>query len=539
MLTEFKVSGSVIIIFEKEKNNDSFELFIEDATLKGDIWANNEKDDIDNILSLLVRSLVLSFRLENKDWTLKTFTKNFNYDISYFIPSNTNNNTGYFYGEMTERACSPQYLKMLGYSPTHCYEKFIFEKHIIKAVSSPFYVFSDGTLSNGKIFYNPSLNYKFTVTGDDWEGNRIWPDGTKVSKEKRFSQCFAQFPDGSKFSGTLKKTPSSTNTLYPIMADAIIDKTSMCDGQYMFNGKMERLISGQSRSALHQRITSLYDEDLVARIESGSLSESDAAITQQERDRIKEDAQNKILEKVRHNGSSVLPSQPYPIKVETGDWYHPRYLKIYHRSYDNRLVESTHMQIQSLLEKDAAGYYHIDGVSTPLQRKVFNQSEDCKTIIMPMMEKELNNLREDEYVVEASLEKGMGLGYRPIESLDYDMNAGRFVIEIRDKEYVQNNQNESQLYFPLFNYLCLTYPKNLVNIQKRRNLMDQDVYVLKMKTCKVAEEEAVNFEDYNQLKIRFTFKIVKVKNDKIYGKTTGIQLVCNGTCDLTRTLSTQ
>lgn len=243
-------------------------------------------------------------------------------------------------------------------------------------------------------------------------------------------------------------------------------------------------------------------------------------------------------EKGKRKGTFDLLPQPFPVEIRRGDLSYPEYVKLFHRTYDNLLTASKPDELQCLIDKDAAGYFHLTDISTPLQKKVFSESEKYQSIYLPRLTKESEYLMNDEYVVAADIE--LGMGYCPIKSLEYDMNSHRYTIELRDTKNGTINKGESSYHFLLFNYICLTYPKSLISLEIGNNYLDEKLYIQRMRTSAVPNEVAVNFENKTDCRLLFTFKFEKIKDRRIYGRTTKITLVnkkTGETCDLTESLN--
>jgi len=557
ILCEFSILGTINIIFEKESDNEAFDIFIEKATLKGNILAKKEDGYSDDIHFLLVKNLVLSFKLENKDWVLNSYTRDFKYDFSIF-GSSLSSETGFFYGEITERACSPQFLNKFSDTPVHCYEKFVFQETAISAVSNPLYVFADGTISDGKVFNNFQKGFKFYILTDDWWGEKVLNDGTKVSKTLGTKKCTYNFPDGSKFTGILRgqvidniAIPSlNTNVLnntstfsfpngnsfkgttngqkpvntifFPLNAYAKIDLSSFYDGEYTKDGKTERWIKGESQSGLHQRIVSLYDEDLVAQIESGSISENDAAQTQ----RYRNGQRNEAKPGTPEGANAHITNQTYVHLITDAG--------IPHRNYEGKIIVSSFEEIVKLLNNDVVGYYDI-------------LAKD-KQLYLPRLQKEKKYLMEDEFQREIPYNSGDNSD-SDIWWPKYDQSKHCFTFRMwhHDAErYALSNEKGA---FHLLvgcreaNY-CFTYPKSLVSVvnEKHRDgnriqmQQDQTVY-----TCTVPDGEATIFSYNKNGSFLWQFKIEKVQANKkrIYGKTIKLQVVSGGRvlADISRTLT--
>lgn len=551
VLGEFSVLGNINIVFEKESDNESFDIFIEEATLKGSIMAKKEDGNSDDINSLLVKKLVLSFKLEDKDWIFKTYTRDFKYDFGVF-GSSISNKTGYFYGEITKRACSPIFLNKLSYTPEHCYEKFVFQETVISAASTPLYVFTDGTISDGKVFNNPQKGFKFYIYTDDWCGERIFDDGTKVSKTLGTKDCICDFPDGSKYKGTLwdqitgntALPPLNINGLnntstfsfpnrttngqenytvfFPLYSDAEINVSSFYDGEYTKDGKTERWIKGESPSVLHQRIVTLYDEDLVAQIERGSISENGAAQIQRSREIQRNESRKKLLDETNAQRTDTAFIH---LITDNG---------IPHRNYEGKIVVSSFEKIAMLLNNDVVGYYDI-------------LAKD-KQLYLPRLQKEKKYLMTDEFQREIPYNPcSGGNSNSDIWWPKYDSNKHCFTFRMWHYDAERYLLSREQGTFHILigcreAMYCFTYPKSLVSVKNEKytdgkkvsTQQDQTLY-----TCPISEAEAAKFDNNVEGKFLWQFKIEKVQAAKkrIYGKSTKLQIVYKGKVlvDLTNT----
>ena len=282
---EFKIYGKILINLNEESKYESFDLIFDEANVyqDGGFLINVSEYKSEYVSSIKVQNLVLSFLLGEKDrkhrrsWCLKAITQDFKYHFPF--PNNERHSANVFHGEIVGSIKGSEQMKKLGYNPTHCYERFVFTK-VISSISNPFYVLADNLVSDGSVFINEKTNFK--VTDNDWEGNRVFSDGTNIKKALGKLECEVFFSDGGKFSGTLKSVEPYGN-LYPVAASSTIDKNVFYSGEYTKDGRTEKWIKGEPLSVLHERIINIYDADLVSSIENGSMSEDDAKAEQNNR----------------------------------------------------------------------------------------------------------------------------------------------------------------------------------------------------------------------------------------------------------------
>ena len=283
---EFKIDGKILINLNEESKYESFDLIFDEANVYPSdpgFLIKVRKYKSEYVSSIKVQNLVLSFLLGEKDfehkryWRLKAITQDFKYHFPF--PNNERHSANVFHGEIVEPLEGSEQIKKLGYNPTHCYGRFVFAKGIY-SISNPFYVLAGNLVSDGSVFINEETNFK--VTDNDWEGNRVFSDGTNIKKSLGMLECEVIFSDGSKYIGTLKYI-MPYGKLYPVAASSTIDKNVFYSGEYTKDGRTEKWIKGEPLSVLHERIINLYDADLVSSIENESMSEDDAKAEQNNR----------------------------------------------------------------------------------------------------------------------------------------------------------------------------------------------------------------------------------------------------------------
>ena len=534
---EFKIYGKILINLNEESKYESFDLIFDEANvsrLDNRFLINVSEYKSEYVSSIKVQNLVLSFLLGEKDsenrrfWCLKAITQDFKYHFPFpndkrrianvFLSANDFHSANVFHGEIVGSLKGSEQMKKLGYNPTHCYERFVFNDGI-SFISNPFYVLADNLVSDGSVFINEETNFK--VTDNDWEGNRVFSDGTNIKKSLGKPECEVIFSDGGKFSGTLKSVEPYGN-LYPVAASSTIDKNVFYSGEYIKDGKTERWIKGESQSGLHQRLVSLYDEDLVAQIESGSISENDAARTQRNRN----DQRNEAKPGTPEGANAHITNKTYVHLITDAG--------IPHRNYEGKIIVSSFEKIAQLMNNDVVGYYDI-------------LAKD-KQLYLPRLQKEKKYLMEDEFQRETPYNSGDNTD-SDIWWPKYDQSKHCFTFimwHLYAERYALSNEKGA---FHLLvgcseaNY-CFTYPKSLVSVvnEKYRDgnriqmQQNQTVY-----TCTVPDGEATIFSHNENGSFLWQFKIEKVQANKkrIYGKTTKLQVVSGGRvlADISRTLT--
>ena len=201
-----------------------------------------------------------------------------------------------------------------------------------------------------------------------------------------------------------------------------------------------------------------------------------------------------------------------------------------HRDYSGRIVYSDLSQIQMLLNEDVAGYYKISGFSTEVQKKVFAQSEDYKNIYLPRLKKEKEYLLQDEFEQYFSIDEGGG--GNDVWRLDYDMSSRRFRFELWHSETDRYKlSNEKNTFHVLVSTdgrdydFCLSYPKSLVSVVNGKSWGGKMAQEQTLYTCTIPETEAAKFYPERRNSLLWRFKIEKVKDGRLYGKSTSLRVV--------------
>lgn len=197
-----------------------------------------------------------------------------------------------------------------------------------------------------------------------------------------------------------------------------------------------------------------------------------------------------------------------------------------HRGWDDKVVLSEPAQIEMLLKEDVAGYYNISEFSTEVQKRVFSQSEEYKNTYLPRLKKEKEYLLNDEYEVLFPIQTSG----EDVWELDYDLSSRRFHFGLRHHETDRYKlSNESNAFHVLVytngTQYSLTYPKPLVSVVNGRSYSGQMAQEQTLYTCVVPEVEAAKFYPERHNSLLWRFKIEKVKNGRIYGRTTNLKIV--------------
>lgn len=228
----------------------------------------------------------------------------------------------------------------------------------------------------------------------------------------------------------------------------------------------------------------------------------------------------------------------FPVKYEKGYLGRIDYVELNHRAYDGNTIKTSNIrELQSLVNKDVAGYFRIEDVKTDLQKRVFSQTQGYQHTYLPQMQEERKFLFSDEYMVSIPVKAE----FTDFNEFTFNVKTNRFNFEIRDTENKSVNAGCKDFHFLLLEHLCLTYPRSLVSMTIGKNWFGETLYVQKGQTCKVKDEEAVKVENnISDCEVVWVFKFEKIKNDKIYGKTTKLYIQNKKTgeiyCDLSEGL---
>lgn len=228
----------------------------------------------------------------------------------------------------------------------------------------------------------------------------------------------------------------------------------------------------------------------------------------------------------------------FPVKYEKGYLGRIDYVELNHRAYDGNTIKTSNIrELQSLVNKDVAGYFRIEDVKTDLQKRVFSQTQGYQHTYLPQMQEERKFLFSDEYMVSIPVKAE----FTDFNEFTFNVKTNRFNFEIRDTENKSVNAGCKDFHFLLLEHLCLTYPRSLVSMTIGKNWFGETLYVQKGQTCKVKDEEAVKVENnISDCEIVWVFKFETVKKDKIYGKTTKLYIQNRKTgeiyCDLSESL---
>lgn len=197
-----------------------------------------------------------------------------------------------------------------------------------------------------------------------------------------------------------------------------------------------------------------------------------------------------------------------------------------HRDYSGRIVYSSLSQIHMLLNEDVAGYYKISGISTEVQKKVFVQSEEYKNIYLPRLKKEKEYLLQDEFEQYFTIDEDC------VKHLEYDMSGRRFHFELTghetDRYKLSSEKNTFHVLVSIYGHdfnFCLSYPKSLVSVVNGRSYRGPMAQEQTLYTCVIPETEAVRFYPERRNSLLWRFKIEKVKDGRLYGKSTSLRVV--------------
>lgn len=182
----------------------------------------------------------------------------------------------------------PKVLSSLGYKPNKVHLALHIEKDRFIIDDSYF----DLGNNNAYVFYNDffvntinKINL-FGVEGNDWIGTREFADGTTVKKAKEGDNVVINYGNQKKYEGTVMG-----NALSLVKADCDINNVKYKEGYlYEKNNATVRYLFGEPYDSLHKRLQSEISEELVADVESGKLTETEAIAKHQEKIRQEEEA---------------------------------------------------------------------------------------------------------------------------------------------------------------------------------------------------------------------------------------------------------
>lgn len=396
----------------------------------------------------------------------------------------------------------------------------IFEltKEGFRAIFSPVcYFLKDGTkVEENKLTYaNGNVVEIDTKSWTYWVGTRILPNGTRIScYQQSDGEYVINYVNPTKeeaYTGTV----TQSNLLSPLYAQTTEPKFTYRTGTLTVNGVVTKWINGETTEQLRQRLNGTLDEKLLAMVENGAISESDAFTKQKL-------AMGSSLE-----GDLFRNAHP---TAKTMD----EYTKAKYGS-------SSDSKIKKLMDNDVIGYFDIKGVNTELQKKTFAQSDEYKMKYLPKLQEDKKDLLEKEFYFTMPIIMGSSssYNYKGIERYKYDINTGRIEFELRDTENSEIYKGDTDFHV-LLDGKRLTYPRSLVSLHSYQDIiMHTRTYDQKLQTCKISQASALKV-DNNSCDMVWMYKITKLKDNKLYGKTTHLYIVNRKTkeiyCDLTTSL---
>lgn len=173
----------------------------------------------------------------------------------------------------------PKVLSVLGYKP--------YNEQLALHIEKDRFIIDDSYFdlgNNAYVFYNNffintinKINI-FGVEGNDWIGTREFADGSTVKKAQESDHVVINYGNQKKYEGTI-----IGDVLSLVKADCDINEVKYKDGYlYEKDNVSVRYLFGEPYDSLHKRLQSEMSEELVADVESGKLSESEAIEKYQE-----------------------------------------------------------------------------------------------------------------------------------------------------------------------------------------------------------------------------------------------------------------
>lgn len=143
-------------------------------------------------------------------------------------------------------------------------------------------------LKDNAFFVDDELIFKdgsnFSYNNGNWSGKKILSEGT-IEKKENSNEFRINYNNGNVYIGTLKASEP-----HDIIYAKDLSGIKYEDGVLTSSGKPEKVIKGEMFSARHQRLAKVLDEELLAAVEDGSMSEADAKTKQAQLDRQREEA---------------------------------------------------------------------------------------------------------------------------------------------------------------------------------------------------------------------------------------------------------
>lgn len=182
----------------------------------------------------------------------------------------------------------PKVLSSLGYNTN--------KEHLALHIEKDRFIIDDSYIdlgNNAYVFYNNffintknKINF-FGVEDNNWIGTREFADGTTVKKAEEDDHIVINYGNQKKYEGTIVG-----DVLSLVEADCDINNIKYKEGYlYEKDNAAVRYLFGEPYDSLHKRLQSEMSEELIADVESGKLTESEAITKYQEQIRQEEEAQ--------------------------------------------------------------------------------------------------------------------------------------------------------------------------------------------------------------------------------------------------------
>lgn len=311
IFSDVKLSGNSVLQFKGDRKKcQSLEVVFGHASLSPRT-SSGIRVTGKSLKEIIVSKMALSFQQDEAGWTMEVTDNNkpqsFNLDDA--VAQKLAGIKNYFIGKYLSRDALVEIglLKSSQKGLPDCYDfdvyaYFQIEGRSINALPLVFYIAKDGTVVFMNTVRNNKKGYTYTLNNDDWEGNVVLNDGTNVKKASGAAEYEVKLPDGSAYNGTLNRAATSL-----LDVRTKVSQSDFLTGEYTKDGTTERWFNGESFSARHQRISFLFDEDLVESIEKGEISEKQA-VTEQERreEALREERTQTILQTLFGSNESVV-----------------------------------------------------------------------------------------------------------------------------------------------------------------------------------------------------------------------------------------
>ena len=299
---DFSATGSVTLRYKGDKKKcQSFDVILKDCTIKGDIKVKLEDGTEKTVPEIIANLFTISFTQTDEGWHYEIENQAPTSELEKVFYTDSEISSNVFTAETGNSLLQSSVVDKFKYSTKRAIARFGIDKYYISAKTSPIYVINNDLAYSNYKFFNTKYHSTFYTYGDSWRGDVILDDETMVSKKAGEKTLNIVFPDGSKFVGTL----TENSIFFPLYKNTVITPSLFYEGEYTKDGNTERWIKGESLSVLHKRIVNLYDEDLVAKIESGSVKEDEAASIQRIRENEKAAAEREAREKAENEKAAA------------------------------------------------------------------------------------------------------------------------------------------------------------------------------------------------------------------------------------------